>query len=529
MGPPSQGSGFATGTVHLGHNDGVVKIVTLAVALLAALVGPASSAQALPIPSDHPASSVKTFTGKPATPRPLKAPSIPRHPFMAPNGRSNIHDDAYQSDAYDSAGPLGRNVSVSSALFVAECASVTIDKHGRLITVCVSPTGATLRMLDPTTLATIASYRLPGRKDLGSFSFSNFSGGGYFYLDNHDRAVVSTFTSHLLVLDEQDGKFAKVRDVDLSAATGGSAIQSALPDWGGRIWFITASGVVGFVTEDGDIRSHQLGTGETIANSFAIDESGGVFVVSTHALYRFDARKGKVATTWRKSYDRGSRQKPGQVSQGSGTTPTLIGRASDKGGGYVAITDNADPRMQVVVYRRGKAGPGKPICRQPVFGKDSGSDENSLISVPGGLIAENNYGYDGPLPGKHGLRSADTEPGLVRIDVDYAKGRCHVAWRNDTARVPTVVSKVSLASGLLYGYTHPTVAEIPWAREPLPDLLAPEAWFFTAFDARTGKQVWSRYTGSGLGYNNNYAPVTLGRDGVAYVGTVGGLVRIADN
>jgi hypothetical protein len=30
-----------------------------------------------------------------------------------------------------------------------------------------------------------------------------------------------------------------------------------------------------------------------------------------------------------------------------------------------------------------------------------------------------------------------------------------------------------------------------------------------------------------LGYNNNYAPVTIGPDGSAYVGTLGGLVRIA--
>lgn len=503
------------------------KAATVLAVSLAAALGPAATAEALPIPSDHPVSGLKTMTGKPATARPIKPPTIPRHPYMAPNGRSNIHDDAYQSDAYDGAGPLGKNLAVTSALYVAECASVTEDSKGRLITVCPSVTGATLRMLDPRTLATLASFTLPGRKKLGSFSFSNFSGGGYFYLDHQDRAVVSTFSSHLFVVDEQDGKFVKVRDVDLSAATGGDAIQSALPDWSGRIWFITESGVVGFVTKAGVIRTHHLPAGETIANSFAVDESGGVFVVSTHALYRFDAGDGQAHVTWRQAYDRGSRTKPGQVSQGSGTTPTLIGRASAKGGGWIAITDNADPRMQVLVFRRGKAGPGKAICRQPVFGADAGSDENSLISVPGGLIAENNYGYDGPLP-KNGLRSADTEPGLVRIDVDYQRGRCRVAWRNDTVRIPTVVSKVSLATGLLYTYTHPSVSELPWTGTALPALLAPDAWFFTAIDVRTGKQIWSRYTGSGLGYNNNYAPVTLGRDGSAYVGTVGGIIRVAD-
>jgi hypothetical protein len=228
------------------------------------------------------------------------------------------------------------------------------------------------------------------------------------------------------------------------------------------------------------------------------------------------------------AYDRGTRQKPGQVSQGSGTTPTLIGLAGSKGGGSVAITDNADPRMNVLVFRRGKAGPGPALCKQPIFAAGKGSDENSLVAVPGGLIAENNYGYAGPIPKDLTTRSPDTEPGVAKIAVNYRTGGCHVAWVNNTARIPSVVSKASLGSGLLYGYTHPTTAELPWKLVPVPNLLAPESWFFTALDLRTGKQVWSKLAGTNLGYNNNYAPVSIGPDGTAYVGTLGGLVRIAD-
>jgi outer membrane protein assembly factor BamB len=498
----------------------------LLVLALAVPVAAQAATPPVPVPSDPRDGLVRPFTGAPATARPLGTLVSPRHPFMAANGRSNIHDDAYQTDAYAGPGPLGRGLTVRSTLFAAECASVTFDRRGRIVTVCVSPTGATLRLLDPTSLATLASYRLPDRK-AGSFSFSNFAGGGYFYLDHRDRAVVTTFTSHLLVLAEDGSGFRKVRDVDLNPATRGGKIISALPDWRGRIWFVTEDGVVGYVTPGGALRSRHLPAGEVIANSFAIDESGGVFLVSDHALYRFDVRRDRPVVTWRKAYDRGTRTKPGQVSRGSGTTPTLIGSARSRGGGSVAITDNADPRMHVLVFRRGKAGPGRALCRQPVFAAGRGDDENSLVSVPGGLIAENNYGYAGPLPTAGGLRSATTEPGLVRVDVDYRHGGCRVAWRNDTARVPTVVSKVSLRTGLLYSYTHPAADEIPWSGLPLPQL-APDAWFFTAFDARTGRQVWSRYAGSGIGYGNNYAPVTLGPDGAAYVGVLGGLLRFAD-
>jgi outer membrane protein assembly factor BamB len=511
-----------------------LSLATLAVVATLSVPSTAAAAglPAVPIPSDPRDALVVKTTGTEVAPRPLGDQPVPRHPFMAANGASNIHDDAYQTDAYEGPGPLGPDLSVRSTLFAAECASVTFDSRGRIVTVCVSPTGATLRMLDPDSLATLASHELPLRK-LGSFSFSNFAGGGYFYLDQLDRAVVTTFTGHLQVYAETSGPlgpgFRRVRDVDLNSATAGADILSALPDWSGRIWFVTSSGVVGFVAADDTVHAVRLPDGETVANSFAVDESGGVFVVSTHALYRLDAAGDAPTVSWRQPYDRGTRVKPGQVSQGSGTTPTLIGAASSRGGGAIAITDNAEPRMNVLVFRRGRSGPGaEPLCRQPVFPAGESADENSLIAVPGGLIAENNNGYAGPLAGVPG-RTADTTPGLARVDVDYEHGGCHLAWENTTARIPTLVSKVSLATGLVYGYTHPAADELPMTLRlslPLADLLAPDAWFLTAFDARTGAQVWSRFVGNGLGYNNNYAPVTLRPDGTAYVGTLGGLVRV---
>jgi hypothetical protein len=126
----------------------------LAVAAVLAVGGPvaasAASTPAVPIPSDPRDPAVQSFTGTPATAQPYAAQSIPRNPYMAPNEHSNIHNDAYQTDTYNVAGPLGRDPQVTSTLFAAECASVTFDRAGRLVTVCVSPTGATLRLIDPT-------------------------------------------------------------------------------------------------------------------------------------------------------------------------------------------------------------------------------------------------------------------------------------------------------------------------------------------------------------------------------------------
>lgn len=502
---------------------------TSAALIAAALIlcGTAQAASAIPAPPDPRDLLLHPYVGTPAVAKPLSKLTLPQHPYMARNGANNIHNDAYQSDAYYGPGPLGKNPKIASTMYANECASVTFDRAGRIVTVCVGLTGASLKVLDPTTLKEIASFSLPPRKP-GTFSFTNFSGGGYFYLDHLDRAVVSTSTGHIFVIAVKGDTLTKVRDIDVSGVTAGAGIQSALPDWAGRLWFVTTEGLVGMVDSKGKAHPHQLPS-EVIANSFAIDESGGVFVVSDKALYRFDVAKGKPKITWRKAYDRGSVVKPGQVSQGSGTTPTLIDSANSKGGGSIAITDNADPKMNILVFRRGKAGPGsKPLCKQPIFQSGESSDENSLISVPGGIIAENNYGYTGPLPAGATLRSPTTTPGLVRVNVNYKNGGCKMAWSNNTARIPSSVSKANLKTGLVYAYTHPSSAELPWKIAALPEALAPDSWFFSAFDIRTGKQVWSQLVGSGLAFNNNYAPISLGRDGAAYVGTLGGLVRIAD-
>ena len=95
-------------------------------------------------------------------------------------------------------------------------------------------------------------------------------------------------------------------------------------------------------------------------------------------------------------------------------------------------------------------------------------------------------------------------------------------------RVPTSVSKASTRTGLVYVYEHPAADEITYpGGEPVSGPQDP--WYLTALDARTGKRRWSVRTGSGLGFNNNYAPITLGPDGTAYVGVLGGILSVKDS
>jgi hypothetical protein len=533
----------------------VLRLTGPAAALAALLLLPAAaSAQTagippIPIPGGL-VGNPAPFEGAPAVPRPVKGvPQPPRHPFMAPNGRSNIHDDAYQTDTYASPGPLGDGAEVSS-LFVRECASVAFDSRGRIVTVCVGLDRPVLALLDPHTLETLAALPLPLRNISGTSNpFTDFSGGGYFYLDHRDRAVVATNDRRVLeVAITTAPGFEITREYALgSAVAADDGVISVLPDWSGRLWFVTRQGVVGTIDRSsGAVDSLRL-KGEGITNSFAVDETGGVFVVSDRALYRFDAGPGGgPKVTWRRAYPNSGVKKPSQSDAGSGTTPSLMGRR------WVAITDNDDP-MNVRVYERGKrirptkakqrrivrrirSAKGRraqkarwrrarrDVCSEPVFRRGAGATDQSLIVAGRSIVTENNYGYSGLAATELG---GTTEPGLARVDVVPLKAKkkhtkatkrrktgrfaCWTMWVSEE-RAPSVVPKLSLANGLVYTYTKPAGT-------------APaDPWYLTALDFRTGATVYRRLSGEGLGFNNNYAPVTLGPDGTAYVGVLGGLV-----
>jgi hypothetical protein len=461
----------------------------------------------LPIPSDPLAPDVDPFTGRVAEQRAVGAPRVPRHPFMAPNGRSNLHNDAYMTDVYRNLeGPLGARTATDSALFARECASVTFDGESRIETICVGLDRPVLALLDPRTLEVLASLDLPPREP-GGEPFSDFSGGGYFYLDNRDRAVVPTTTRHVLLVAQTGGPgFAVERDFDLSGAVpAGDHIISVLPDWDGRIWFATRDGRVGWVsTDSGRIVSRALG--EPIGNSFAVDETGGVYIVTDAALYRFEAKRGRPKTIWRRGYQNIGTRKPGQTQAGSGTTPTLMGRR------YVAITDNADPMNVLVLKRHPVAGGRRIVCREPVFERGVSATDQSLIGTRRSIVVENNYGYTGPDSTMNG---ATTSPGLERVTVDRDGRGCRTVWHSDEI-APSVVPKLAAGSGLVFTYTKPR-------RESRGD-----AWYLTAIDYRTGETVYRRLAGVGFGYNNNFAPVTIGRDETAYVGALGGITQFRD-
>jgi hypothetical protein len=177
---------------------------------------------------------------------------------------------------------------------------------------------------------------------------------------------------------------------------------------------------------------------------------------------------------------------------------------------YVAIADNANP-MNVVVYRRAEKTGGEPrvVCEKPVFRPGASATDNSLIATDRSIVVENNFGAGLASTLGRGV----TAPGIERIDLDRDGQGCHTVWRSREI-APTVVPKLSLATGLVYTYTKTRDRDAPW--------------YLTAIDFRSGKTVFKQRAGFGLTYNNHYAPITIGPHRTAYVGVVGGLVALRD-
>ena len=446
------------------------------------------------------------FVGSAGPAGPLAAVGAPDHPGLAPGQFSTIHNDAWMTDAYvDLAATDPESASVVSFFAGGDCATLVWNPEGNLVAVCVSPTEVRAYVLDPLTLEPRVERQLATRA-VTARSLTDFSGGGYAYLDAQGR----------LVTPLPDGRIARFESTTLDLVdefsvaddlVAGEQITSALPDAGGLLWFVGQRGSVGLLnTATATAQSLRLADptgGEVdIENSFAVDEAGGAYVVTSAELVRLDAVAEGPVVSWRQPYDRGERRKPGQTSRASGTTPTIF-----RGGDFVAITDNADPRMNVVVVDT-RGGSPRVHCTVPVFDDGTSATENSLIAMGDSLFVENNYGYT--------LLSVSsgrvTTPGLARVDV--SDSGCQVSWTSDEVVIPSLVSKGVAASGIVLTYTKTA------------NPLGFDEWWFTGVDAVSGEVRWRRLAGTGPLLNNHYAAGYVGPTGNMYVGTVSGLVAL---
>ena len=490
-----------------------------------------------------------------------------QNPNLSPNPWNNVHNQSWFNDNYFVQGPTeatGGKVEMKSkvrfidpltgrfrVVTLGECASHAYTAEGNFQSVCGG-------LPDPVTkefLRSIVQFSPDGellayRSFTDSFNtildaLTNFGGAGYFYQDKDDRLVMGMPDGHVVAWEPRDSPLSRVdlyfpaRDINVTGDGGPvppriGSFYALLPDKDGYIWFTTSEGVVGTIAPlpcvedcvkwidvndpDGDgIPEFQPGgLLQRITEAHSINQNT-MYQPTDHKMYRFDRTDdGTPKITWSRRYNRGTRVKPGQTSQGTGTSPSYF-EIEDRQ--FVTIFDNAK-RPNIVVYRAEEFledGESRLFVKARPFGNDKRvSDENSLVIYPEPpgkvrIYAENNWGNvslistAGPFV---------TRPGFGGIEIDL-NGLVRILPRNRSIRIPSVVSKGNLEDSLAYTYNKTRIG-----------------WFLTAMDANDlPRVVWRVQTGGGAPrFNNWYAQLSLAPDfETFYVGSTLGFLKVTPN
>lgn len=441
-------------------------------------------------------------------------PLPPPNPAAGPVGTATQHGDAESSDTSPLAGPGQGPIDAKLNVLGMNCSGPMIGSDEMVQALCAQQPdlAPVVQLLDPATGASLAALPLPAG---GMFS------GVYGYLDNADRMVAIDGNRNLVrVGHDRGGENGAWRLFVAESTPIGDAVDAncgaprcdtvvaPTPDHSGKVWFATQRGTIGLTdTAAGTTRTVTLGPGEVVANSISTSPEG-MSVATTHALYMLAANPdGAPRIVWRKDYDRGPGRKPGQLSWGTGATPTFFGPRT--GGEYLAIVDNAAPTENLLVY---KSGTGELVCSVPAVD----GTENSPIGSGKTVVVTSTYGYPYPINlGPSVPATAEFVGGMTRIDVNAAGTGCEKKWTADVRSA--AVPKLSVADGNIY-----TVAQVPPVAQG-----AASRYEYTVVDARNGQVKTRQPIGEGVPANTNQLAGNIGRDHVLYQGTIAGVYRIA--
>ena len=464
-------------------------------------------------------------------------PFAPANPFTAGNGAATMHGDAESSDASPFPGPGPGPESVRTNTLAAACPAILQGSDGLPVALCTSILGRnpTVYLLDPSTGAPLASLQLPA---------GNLFGGVYAYLDRQNRMVVFDASGNLIRIGhlESGGRWelSIVSTVPTAAALARrcpalcGGVVGLSPDWRGRVWFATADGVAGYVDPTSRaVRTVVLGSHEQVANSISTAPDGTA-IATDHALYLLGTgRRGQPQIIWRDAYDRGPARKPGQLSHGTGATPTFFGPVD--GFRYLAITDNAVPAEHLIVIdtqarswrrigRRRVRGPRYPrtVCDMAVLTPGPSGTENSPVGSGRSVFVASTYGYPYPaLPAGAEPSQPASAPftgGLTRVDLNPSGHGCHLVWQ-DRVR-SAAVPRLDVPDGLLY-----TVER----SDPLDPTGTSDLDTYTsvAIDADTGAIAGQTLLGAGYQSDTLQLAPTIVPGRILYQGTITGIDRIA--
>jgi len=460
-----------------------------------------------------------------------KAP--PKNAFLSSGPYPMTHNSPYSQSSSYNIGPTDPSrIKVDSSVFFPyyTMASITLaySNDGRSIwgssftnVFKIDRTGDELRMID-------TAWKNP--KD-----WVDLFHGAYSLID--DRDIYYSTTS-----DNINAYTNKVEGDSLSGIK--RAFQPFHTDkeftgifrglsmtWDGKIVYITEKGYVGIVSRDLKTQHAFMelpgdrvnGPGVQISNSIAVDEDGGIYVVTNKFMQKLHWDGTTLNVGWVTPYeDGGDVLIPGRLGLGSGTTPSIMG--DKENGRFVVIGDGA-PKMNIVFF---DCETGAIVASHPIdFGKDeqySMTEQSILVNGWRALVTSNDYQPDNPIPAPTG----DAPKGLHQFEFDPVSKVVRTAWTNSEISIPNGITTMSAQTGLIYGIgkrDNPNAAFESRKNAEAGSGL----WTLECLDWWTGESKWHIPTSGQLRFNSVYAATEVGGPGEILSGTGMGVVRYYDH
>lgn len=451
-----------------------------------------------------------------------------QNPYLGINSLATMHGDAQSSDATPFAGPgdpgVGGTWKVTFTNHWAACPTILAGQDGYIQALMTQFLGSDakvrkpkLAIIEPASGAQLGAMEIPTGALLG---------GVYAYLDADSNLMMVDGTNALTwISHSQDGMKVWVsRRIDLTDAMKlepKDHVVGIVPDWHGRIWVASERGVVGLIDPKRNVvrltKLQQYSPTERIDNSISACPQG-VSIITSYGIYMLgaDASTSKPRIIWSHSYDRGTKQKPGQLSHGSGATATFFG---PNGSDYVMLSDNADRQEKLIVYR---SADGSAVGEGPLFTPGASGTENSMIGVQNSIVGACTFGYPyAQYPDTKPAYRAQVAPGMERWDVNDEASGITLKWRNNgiySAAVP----RLSTADNLIYTCERP--------RGPAGVLTGPVV-YACAIDMDSGRVVHRqrlpRLANLLAGGDPSQMVGVIDKHGVWWQGTIGGIYRIS--
>lgn len=451
-----------------------------------------------------------------------------QNPYLGINSLATMHGDAQSSDATPFAGPgdpgVGGSWKVTFTNHWAACPTILAGQDGYIQALMTQFLGSDaklrkpkLAIIEPASGAQLGAIEIPTGALLG---------GVYAYLDADSNLVMVDGTNALTwISHSQDGMKVWVsRRIDLTDAMKlepKDHVVGIVPDWHGRIWVASERGVVGLIDPKRNVvrltKLQQYSPTERIDNSISACPQG-VSIITSYGIYMLgaDASTSKPRIIWSHSYDRGTKQKPGQLSHGSGATATFFG---PNGSDYVMLSDNADRQEKLIVYR---SADGSAVGEGPLFTPGASGTENSMIGVQNSIVGACTFGYPyAQYPDTKPAYRTQVAPGMERWDVNDDASGITLKWRNNgiySAAVP----RLSTADNLIYTCERP--------RGPAGVLTGPVV-YACVIDMDSGRVVHRqrlpRLANLLAGGDPSQMVGVIDKHGVWWQGTIGGIYRIS--